>query len=454
MKPQTFPLFCLRLGILGFLLFATVTVSASAVGTFVGKGNAASSAHTIPHVTTPIQHIVYILKENHTFDSYFGLFPGVNGTTTGLIKVNGQQQNIPLNTLPDNPPDYCHLFDCAMNAYDNGAMDYFNHSTMCNNNPPPPQPPYPCYTEASQSLIPNYWKLAQNYVLDDNAFSSLRGPSYPNHLYTMAGAAGPDIPNSVINNPTGGTPWGCDAPQTTKVQLYNKSYTYPCFSFPTLADEMTNAGVSWRYYAPVAKESGYIWNVPDDFSQLRNNTSQWQNDVPWQQFTADATAGTLPAFSWLVSPGGYSEHPPASICKGENWTMNAITSVMRGPDWKNTVIVVAWDDWGGFYDHVAPPSVDALGYGFRVPLLVISPYAYAGDHPNNPHVSHDQLELSSVLRLAEEVFNLPSLGTRDSTAGDLLNLLDFSTVHHGATTLPQRTCAPDIGSTKLDPIDD
>lgn len=178
-----------------------------------------------------------MLKENHTFDNYFGLFPGVDGTTTGLIKVNGKQQSIPLNILSNNPTSFCHSFHCATTAEDKGSMDSFNLQQPCS------LPPYPCYAEAQQSLIPNYWSLAQNYVLDDRAFTSLNGPSYPNHLFAMAGASGPDIEHSALNNPSGGLPWGCDAPAQTTVQLYNKSFIYPCFSFSTLADEMTAVGV-------------------------------------------------------------------------------------------------------------------------------------------------------------------------------------------------------------------
>ena len=387
-----------------------------------------------PAPLMPIQHIIFMLKENRTFDNYFGLFPGADGTTTGVATINGQPETIPVNTLTEQSKNYCHSFNCANKAYHSGAMDQFNlASTPC------ASPPYPCYAEAQQNLIPNYWALAQNYVLDDHAFSSQRSASYPNHLYTMAGAAGPDIPHSAIDNPVGALPWGCDAPTATTIRLYNKTFVYPCFSYPNIADEMTAAGVSWRYYAPVQGESGYLWNTPDDFSQDRF-TSQWQNDVPWEQFTSDTSTGNLPAFSWLVSPAGYSDHPPASICKGENWTINAINAVMNGPDWSSTAIILAWDDWGGFYDHVAPTQVDALGYGFRVHFIVISPYAYAKDNAANRHISHDVLEFSSVIKLAEEMFNLPSLATRDTTAGDLLNLLDFTQIHNQPLSLQPRIC--------------
>ena len=437
MKIRLVPHYLLKLGLLAFLLLASVAII-SASDARVHSASSTIGKHRTANTVTPISHIVFIIKENHTFDNYFGLFPNVNGTTTGVVNIKGQQQTIALNSLTDHPPNFCHAYKCAVNAIDGGAMDKFNQTSLCNT------PPYACYSEAQQSLIPNYWALAQNYLLDDNAFTSLEGPSFPNRLYTMAGASGPDLQDSAIENPGSNGPWGCDAPTTTTVLLKNKTRVYPCFSFPTLADEMTTAGVSWKYYAPVQGESGYIWNAPDAFSQERF-TSEWQNDVPWQQFTTDATAGNLPAFSWLVAPGGYSDHPTASICKGENWTVNAINAVMKGPDWANTVIVLTWDDWGGFYDHVAPPQVDGLGYGPRVPFMVISPYAYASDNANDPHVSHDQVEFSSVLKLAEEVFNLPSLGTRDTTSGDLLNLLDFSQVHNPALPLQQRTC-PSGGS--------
>jgi len=444
MKPRNVPYYLARISLLAVLLLVTVVLSNSAFGG--SFHTTAANTNRVKHVTTPITHIIYMLKENHTFDNLFGLFPGVNGTTTGLAYINKKTVTIPMNIMSNNPKSYCHNFKCAATAVHGGAMNGFNLNAFCS------KPPYLCYSEAQQSLIPNYWSLAQNYVLDDNAFSSLLGPSYPNHLYTMAGAAGPDLQHSAINNP-GGLPWGCDAPTTTTVQLYNKTFVYPCFSFPTLADEMTAAGVSWKYYAPVQGESGYVWNTPDDFSQERFGP-EWQNDVPWQQFTTDAAAGTLPSVSWLTPPGGYSDHPPANMCKGENWTVNAIDAVMNGPDWANTVIVLTWDDWGGFYDHVLPQQQDALGYGYRVPFMVISPYAYAADNPTNTHVSHDEVELSSVLKLAEEVFNLPSLNTRDSTAGDLLNLLDFSQVHNPALPLQQRTCPKDVGNTDLGNIDD
>ena len=386
--------------------------------------------------STPIQHIIFIVKENHTFDSYFGLFPRINGTTTGQIKTSTGIQTIPLNLAPDKPFNFCHEWRCAHTAADKGLLDNFNNADQhCN------VAPYPCYVEANQSLIPNYWQLAQNFVLSDNTFSSLEGASFANHLFTVAGASGPDQAHSALTNPklpTGASThdWGCDAPAGTTTRLFNNTHVYPCFSFSTLADDMNGAGVSWRFYAPQSTENGYQWNTLNAFSQDRN-----KNVVPWQQFVTDATNNALPAFSWLTAPLTNSEHPPASTCLGENWTINAINAVMNSPAWANSIIILTWDDYGGLYDHVVPPVIDGLGYGFRVPLLVISPYAYVSNNTTNPHVDHDTLEFSSVLLLAEQIFSLPSLGRRDTSAGNLMNALDFTQVHNSPLILPQRTCS-------------
>jgi phospholipase C len=156
-----------------------------------------SSQHSLVRhgASTPIQHIVFLIKENRTFDSYFGAFPGVNGTTTGKIRVHGSTSTITLNHLVDSVPNYCHEWNCAHFAYDQGRMDYFNHGPACT------VAPYPCYAEADANLIPNYWALASHFVLNDNTFSSLEGASFANHLYTVAGASGPDQPHSAIANP-------------------------------------------------------------------------------------------------------------------------------------------------------------------------------------------------------------------------------------------------------------
>lgn len=384
-----------------------------------------------PHARaqSPIQHIIFLVKENHTFDNYFGAFPGVNGTNgIGYAKIKGVTTQIPMNAAVDAPANYDHLWNPAHISYDNGQMDGFNlGASNCS------PAPYSCYQEQKQAGIPNYWQYAQHYVLNDSTFSSLTGPSFPNHQFTIAGGSGQDIQHSAIGNPSA-QPWGCTAPTSTTVQLYNNSKVYPCFTYSNLADEMTAAGVSWKYYTPTAR---YLWNA------LSASQQDYQNPnatVPTSTFLTDVQNNTLPQFSWLVAPSASNEHPPNSTCVGENWTVQYLNALMASPAWASTVVFLTWDDYGGFYDHVAPPQVDALGLGFRAPMLLISPFAYAKNDAANPHIGHDNLEFSSVLKLAEEVFGLPSLGRRDVSAGDPMSEIDTSVVHNGPLILAQRTC--------------
>jgi phospholipase C len=363
------------------------------------------SPTNVAHANT-IQHIVFIVKENHTFDNYFGRFPGVHGATTGVVKINGVDKTISLNNAPNAPADYCHAWSCAHKAYNGGKMDSFNLAdSKCTS------APYLCYQAAQQSDLPNYWKLAQHFLLNDNTFSSLIGPSFPNHLFTVAGASGPDDNDSAIDNPVipsgGKFWWGCDSTAGTTVRLLNGTKQFPCFDFQTLADQLQNAGRSWKYYAPQPGEGGYNWAALDAIKHIRGSSLWSAYESHWTNFVTDAQNGKLPAFSWLVPPWGMSEHPTAGTCQGENWTVQQLNAIERGPDWASTVVILTWDDYGGFYDHVAPTQVDRLGYGFRVPFMVISPYAYATDNSANRHVSHVKLEFASVLKLAEEVFNLP-----------------------------------------------
>ncbi len=388
-----------------------------------------------------IKHIIFIIKENHSFDNYFGAYPGANGATTGVVNVGGGvTRTIPLGAFTDHPPDYAHFRSSAIAAYDNGQMDAFNVG-------PCSQSPYTCYQVAQRSDLPNYWSYADNFVLDDNGWSDLLGPSFPNHMYTLAAVSGVDVAHSAVDNPSGNN-WGCDAATGTTVLLQNGSNVFPCFSgITTLADLMSKSGVTWRYYSPQRGQPGYVWNALDAFSQYHSGGGLGPNDVDPTQFLSDVQGGTLPQFSWLTAPYDYTEHPSSdqsgtnSMCRGENWTVAQINAVMQSSLWSSTLIVLTWDDYGGYYDHVPPQQVDQLGYGMRVPFLVISPYAYAGDDPNNPHISHDYIDFGSVLKLAEETFGLPSLGGRDATAGSLDGLLDTSVVHNAPLVLSQRTCA-------------
>lgn len=390
-----------------------------------------------------ISHIIYIIQENRTFDALFGRFtcgspvPCVNGATTGTIKLNGVDQQIPLAIPSDSQfEDFCHSHTCAQDALDGGALDGFAADGYC------AVPPYGCYAAATAAQAANYYTWARDYALDDNAFTSELGPSYPNHMYVLAAAAGPSIPGSAVSNPLGGDTqdWGCQAPPGVMVPLYDGSEQPPCFSdTPTLADELSAAGYSWKYYAPLAGQSGHEWDAVEYFSQ------DYGQDSDLSQFVPAAQSGQLPAMSWVVPSYAESDHPGnnASLCQGENWATQVIDAVMNGPDWDSSLIVLTWDDYGGFYDHVAPPTLDGLGDGLRVPMLVISPYARAnGQEAGSNHVSHSQIEFASVLKEVEELYGLPSLGGRDGQVNDLSGLLDLSGVHAPAQPLPPLPCPP------------
>jgi phospholipase C len=365
-----------------------------------------------PLLNVRIQHIIFIVKENRTFDNYFGTYPGVDGATSGKISTG---RTIPLGHTPDRTVhDIDHSWQAAITAIDHGKMDKFDLIAGAN-----VKGDLLSYSQLRERDIPNYFAYARNFVLADRMFSSLTGPSFPNHLYTVAAQSA-----GAINNPrNSGFTWGCDAPATATVDVLDadgdEREEFPCFDIQTLADSLENRKISWKYYAPERTEAGYIWSALNAINHIRNTPLWNEHVVPDTQFVADALSGQLPEVSWLVTDFKNSEHPPWSTCMGENWTVTQINSVMRGPDWETTAIFLTWDDFGGFYDHVAPPPLDQYGLGPRVPLLIISPFARKG------YISHTRYEFASFLKFAEERFRLPPLTKRDAEANDMLDSFDF-----------------------------
>lgn len=421
MKHATF-LRLIHYGLIGLLLMLSAC----------SFGNSSPSLASV--ATQRIKHIVFFIKENRTFDNYFGTYPGANGTTTAL---DSEGETIPLQHEQDQVPDINHASSAARRAYDNGKMDQFDQISSENTSFVSRRDnPYAnnSLTQMYQSDIPNYWLYAQNFVLGDNMFSSLMGPSFPNHLYTIAAQSG-----GVIDNPPpkiNENGWGCDVPnQQVAVMSGNATAQLQesCFNFKTLADELDAKGYSWRYYAPPVGVGGYIWSSFDAIKHIRDG-KDWQYVVPTEQFMKDAASGDLPSVSWVVTPAWASEHPPASVCQGENWTVLMLNALMHGPDWSSTALFLTWDDFGGFYDHVAPQQIDNFGLGFRVPLLVISPYAKKG------YIDHTQYEFSSMLRFSEDILGLAPLTKRDKGANNMFNAFDFTQQPRAPLILRQRTC--------------
>ncbi len=403
-----------------------------------------------------IQHIIFIVQENHSFDNYFGTYPSANGLPLGLalpVDLNqirlGSVQPFHLNVTqpvmivgdelppavadPDQlqtndsaPPfhfdnesiarDLSHSWAVAHEAWDHGKMDGFvaaERSVLTMG-----------YYDKSD--IPYYWDYADTYVLDDNFFSSLMGPSLPNHLYIASGTNGPItnltyrwvLHGGVINNPQSGGNW-------QGVSL----------DWSTLAQELTKANAPWRWYDGAARPvRPTIWNVLPLFTYFQNHPAELAGHVKnTQSFVNDIQSGGLPAVSWII-PGawvpttypaacagqGPSEHPPARSDCGMDYVAYLVNQVMQSQYWQSSAIVITWDDYGGFYDHVPPPQIDAFGEGFRVPTLVISPWAKHG------FIDHTQYEFASLLKLTEHNFNLPTLGVRDVNANDMMNSFDFN----------------------------
>jgi phospholipase C len=393
------------------------------------------SASTLDAFRSQIQHIVYIIKENRSFDNYFGTFPGAEGASSGLISTG---QRVTLGPSPDRTAyNLGYSWRDTHLAIHGGGMDQFDLVQNGNVNGV-----LLGYTQFIDADIPNYWNYAEHFGLADHMFSAVEAESFPNHLYMVAAQS-----DGVISNPNA-LQWGCDAPRQTVAQVIDTSgnitQTFPCFEVQTVADRLESSGVSWRIYAPRAGQIGYIWNVFDAINHIRNS-SLWSSRVqPYEQFAADAAAGALPAVSWLVPDFAVSDHPSlpgipgapptVSECEGENWTVQQINAVMQGPDWPTTAILLIWDDFGGFYDHVPPPTTDYYGLGPRVPFIVISPYAREGV------VSHSVYEPASVVQFIESRHMLKALTNRDLVANSLLDMFDFAQSPAPPLILPLRTC--------------
>jgi phospholipase C len=407
-----------------------------------------------------IHHVVFLIKENRTFDNYFGKFPGANGSTTALDSAGNVVKLAPA-TDTNFGCDVDHSWQGANLAWDCSNMDKFDligyskGRPGCDTSQPAPYTNH-SLTQLSEADIPNYWAYARHFTLGDNMFSSLLGPSYPNHMYTVAAQNGgftegqgavnnPFVPGGGPN-PTGG--WGCDVPgQLVKTLPYGQhvcpvsepfgthSSCWP--GVPTLVEEIeATHGIDWRYYAPGPGQSGYIWSILNAFPQIRNDPARWAKVVPYTQFESDLANGGLEAISWIVLPGSLSEHPPSSVCAGENYTVELLNALQVSPYWCSTAVFVTWDDFGGFFDHVPPPNqpnADVYGPGFRVPLLVVSPYARPG------FIDSRQFDFTSLLRFAEVTFGLPPLTARDAGAHDMMSVFDFNAVTP-RLFLSQRTC--------------
>ena len=408
-------------GILGIL----------AVTSMLG-GKARAQVSNQDHNSIPIHHVIVIFQENRSVDNLFHdeklIAAGADIATQGL---NSKGEIIPLAPVPlASSYDLSHSHVSFLAMYDNGRMDGADLvGVTCANSVPNCHPPAnPQFKYVKPADVAPYFQMAEQFTFADRMFQTNQGPSFPAHQFIISGTSSPTADSDLLaeGNPYGvrdaDDNTGCTAPADELVQMIDPSGVvstqYPCFEHPTLTDLLDEQGISWRYYTP---EAGSIWTGPNAISHIRLGPD-WNNVIlqPNQVFT-DITNGQLPAMSWVIPTWDNSDHAGSTISVGPSWVASIVNAVGNSSYWGDTAILIVWDDWGGWYDHVAPQVINSYEYGFRVPLIVVSPYAKPG------YISHVTHDFGSILKFTENVFGLPSLGYADSTADDLLDCFEF---HH------------------------
>ncbi|MBV8531635.1 MAG: hypothetical protein JO104_09980, partial [Candidatus Eremiobacteraeota bacterium] len=284
--------------------------------------------------------------------------------------------------------------------------------------------------------IAPYWRMAQEYALADHMFPTMHGQSWTAHIDLIASTTNLSPTVAMADFPSS-SPWDCQAPAGTRTPTIDarKQYNYgggpyPCFSraqLRTMADTLDAAGISWRFYAPSISGDwiGGAWSSFSSIKEVRFG-SDWRNIVtPPPTILTDVPAGNLAAVTWVVPDWTFSDHAGSGTTLGPSWVAAVVNTIGQSRFWNSTAIVVLWDDFGGWYDHVPPTQLDFKGLGIRVPCLIISPYVQRGA------VIHTQYEFGSVLKFVEQVFNLPALGSvadgySDARANSLIDAFTFT----------------------------
>ena len=405
---------------------------------------------------SPIAHVVVIVQENRSFDNLFATFPGADGTTTGLEKVRQgskyvvksialQQSALVMNT------DIGHCRYSYLTALDHGKMDAFNLEPkgVCPRGSSGGGPTIGtiAYRYVNPEKIAPYWDLAKQYALGDRLFQTQGSGSFTAHQDLIRGNTQISVAGaSLVNTPTG-MPWGCDSSKTARTDLLTTALQFeedkgprPCTTdFPssgsaytTLRDLLDAKGVSWKYYSPCFAGSpgcgdgctqcaGALLNAFDVIAPVRNG-KEWGTNVsmPQTNIFDDISKGRLPAVSWVIPTDNDSDHPGTTVDRGPQWVASVVNAIGESTYWKTSAIVIVWDDWGGLYDHVKPPFHDKKGgLGFRVPLIVVSPYVPKGT------LSHTQYEFGSILKYVEQNWGLGSLETTDQRSTSILDVFNY-----------------------------
>jgi phospholipase C len=358
------------------------------------------------NTATPIKHFIVLMQENHSFDNYFGTYPGADGIPPGTC--------MPVDPV-DDPFGDCikpfplegraivdlgHSEGVYANQFNEGRMDGFVSVFSDRRGVGDQAMGY--YDDQD---IPYYWNVADNYVLFDRAFTSAAGGSVWNHFYWVTGT--PGNPDADILLPTGFD------------------------HVPTIFDRLQEAGISWKFYVQNYRpEINFrnpgngddaaqpVWVPLLNYKRFLDDPELSSRIVDMDEYYSDLADGTLPAVSFMV-PSGASEHPPGSIQSGERFVRTLITALTSSSAWRSSAFMWTYDDWGGWYDHVPPPRVDEFGYGFRAPALLVSAYAKRG------HVDSTTIDFTSQLKFIENNWGVEPLAERDRNAHDLISAFDF-----------------------------
>jgi phospholipase C len=413
-----------------------------------------------------IQHVVVIVQENRTPDNLFqGLcippYGSASACGTGqgqydIVQqgVNSKGQTIPLTEIglgtESTPPQIYSLGNAHASfvaMYDKGKMDGADLTGCAPSDDCPANAQFKYVNPAD---VAPYLTMAQQYAFGDRMFQTNEGPSFPAHQFIFSGTSAPSEPGTEYGSyfaaedvvGVGSLISGCAAPAGTTAVIISAAGVetrpglFPCYDHASMSDLLDAKGITWHYYAPNA---GAGWTAPYAIQNICqpetvNNVltctgPDWTSNVimPEKQILTDIANGNLKQVSWVVPDGAFSDHAGLNEGTGPSWVASIVNAIGTSPYWANTAILITWDDWGGWYDHVTPKVIsDGVSwgsgyvYGFRVPLLVVSPYAKAG------YVSHVTHDFGSIVRFIESTYGLPTLGYADAYADDLSDCFDLT----------------------------
>jgi phospholipase C len=447
---------------------ALLVVAAAGMSACTGGGSANGAYAPVPAKLTPsgskspIQHVIVVIQENRSFDNLFATFPGADGTTTGeaeAVPVSEQSQcpiyyKETVNLTEANlafGDDFGHKYSDLQIDYDNANMDGFDLDPI-----PAGGGKIDCllpYQYVNPAQIAPYWDIAEQYVLADHMFQTQGSGSFTAHQDLIAGGTAIASTESVIDDPSG-FPWGCDSPPgatTSLITIYGKyepgKGPFPCFTqYDTLRDRLDAAKVSWKYYTEKVipgKDTAGIWNAFDAISAVRYS-AEWGKKVTFSDklIFSDISKGRLPKVSWVTPDALNSDHPQElkggkDVDYGPSWVASIVNAVGKSKYWKSSAIVILWDDWGGFYDHESPAFFDDQGgLGFRVPMMIVSPYARETSSSDPGYISHTQYETASIVKFIEQNWGLSPLQVPDTRATSIGDAFNFYQKPRPFTAIP------------------